>query len=74
MSTAEAVQVASMGLGAAYLGDGRDVVRTLPGHLLGTVRKDDPADHARLLGYWDSPVRRRGAGRRAVADAVGAAR
>ncbi|MEW2390840.1 AAA family ATPase [Streptomyces venezuelae] len=60
MSTAEAVQVAtSMGIGAAYLGDGRDVVRTLPGHLLGTVRKDDPADHARLLGYWDGPVRRR---------------
>ncbi|MGW1884849.1 ATP-binding protein [Streptomyces sp. NPDC001970] len=63
MSTAEAVQVAtSMGLGAAYLGDGRDVVRTLPGHLLGTVRKDDPADHARLLGYWDGPVRRRAEG------------
>ncbi|WP_406860780.1 AAA family ATPase [Streptomyces sp. HUAS MG47] len=60
MSTAEAVQVAaSMGLNAAYLGDGRDVLRTLPGHLLGTVRKDDPADHARLLGYWDGPVRRR---------------
>ncbi|HEY9370066.1 AAA family ATPase [Streptomyces sp.] len=63
MSTAEAVQVAaSMGLGAAYLGDGRDVLRTLPGHLLGTVRKDDPADHARLLGYWDGPVRRRAEG------------
>ncbi|MFF2525432.1 AAA family ATPase [Streptomyces liangshanensis] len=60
MSTAEAVQVATaMGLGAAYLGDGRDVLRTLPGHLLGTVRKDDPADHARLLGYWDGPIRRR---------------
>ncbi|MFI6283223.1 AAA family ATPase [Streptomyces sp. NPDC051018] len=60
MSTAEAVHVAtSMGIGAAYLGDGRDVVRTLPGHLLGTVRKDDPSDHARLLGYWDGPVRRR---------------
>ncbi|MFE3017707.1 AAA family ATPase [Streptomyces sp. NPDC059256] len=60
MSTAEAVHVAaSMGLGAAYLSNGRDVVRTLPGHLLGTVRKDDPADHARLLGYWDGPVRRR---------------
>ncbi|MET7615650.1 AAA family ATPase [Streptomyces sp. NPDC005408] len=60
MSTAEAVHVAtSMGLGAAYLSDGRDVVRTLPGHLLGTVRKDDPADHARLLGYWEGPVRRR---------------
>ncbi|MFK4222562.1 AAA family ATPase [Streptomyces sp. NPDC019890] len=63
MSTAEAVQVAtSMGLGAAYLSDGRDVVRTLPGHLLGTVRKDDPSDHARLLGYWDGPVRRRAEG------------
>ncbi|MFI1012850.1 AAA family ATPase [Streptomyces sp. NPDC020965] len=63
MSTAEAVQVAtSMGLGAAYLSDGRDVVRSLPGHLLGTVRKDDPADHARLLGYWDGPVRRRAEG------------
>ncbi|MEV0096692.1 AAA family ATPase [Streptomyces sp. NPDC050738] len=60
MSTAEAVQVASaMGIGAAYLGTGLDVVRTLPGHLLGTVRKDDPTDHARLLGYWDGPVRRR---------------
>jgi MoxR-like ATPase len=60
MSTAEAVQVAaSMGLTAAYLGDGRDLLRTLPGHLLGTVRKDDPADHARLLEYWDGPVRRR---------------
>ncbi|WP_443057162.1 ATP-binding protein [Streptomyces sp. NBC_00669] len=60
MSTAEAVHVAtSMGLAAAYLPDGRDPLRTLPGHLLGTVRKDDPADHARLLGYWDGPVRRR---------------
>ncbi|MBM9509685.1 ATP-binding protein [Actinacidiphila acididurans] len=60
MSTAEAVHVATaMGLGAAYLPDGRDPLRTLPGHLLGTVRKDDPADHARLLGYWDGPVRRR---------------
>jgi MoxR-like ATPase len=60
MSTAEAVHVAtSMGLGAAFLPDGRDPLRTLPGHLLGTVRKDDPADHARLLGYWDGPVRRR---------------
>ncbi|CAM5662677.1 ATPase AAA OS=Streptomyces aurantiogriseus OX=66870 GN=GCM10010251_60820 PE=4 SV=1 [Streptomyces aurantiogriseus] len=31
----------------------------LPGHLLGVVRKDDPADAARLRGYWDGPVRRR---------------
>jgi hypothetical protein len=59
MSTAEAVQVAvSLGVSAAYLpaGDSLDLV---PGHLLGVVRKDDPSDHARLLGYWDGPVRRR---------------
>ncbi|WP_330173123.1 AAA family ATPase [Streptomyces sp. NBC_01498] len=59
MSTAEAVQVtASLGLAAAYLPAG-DVLDLVPGHLLGVVRKDDPADHARLLGYWDGPVRRR---------------
>ncbi|WP_335937667.1 ATP-binding protein [Streptomyces sp. PTD5-9] len=59
MSTAEAVQVAaSLGVAAAYL-PGEDVLDLLPGHLLGVVRKDDPADHARLLGYWDGPVRRR---------------
>ncbi|HEU5333881.1 MAG TPA: AAA family ATPase [Actinocrinis sp.] len=59
MSTAEAVQVtASLGLSAAYLAGG-DVLDLVPGHLLGVVRKDDPADHARLLGYWDGPVRRR---------------
>ena len=59
MSTAEAVQVtASLGVSAAYLSGG-DVLDLVPGHLLGVVRKDDPADHARLLGYWDGPVRRR---------------
>ncbi|MFF5209610.1 AAA family ATPase [Streptosporangium sp. NPDC000396] len=59
MSTAEAVQVAaSLGVAAAYL-PGGDVLDLMPGHLLGVVRKDDPADHARLLGYWDGPVRRR---------------
>jgi len=59
MSTAEAVQVTgSLGIAAAYL-PGGDVLDLLPGHLLGVVRKDDPADHARLLGYWDGPVRRR---------------
>jgi hypothetical protein len=31
----------------------------LPGHLLGVVRKDDPADQARLLAYWDGALRRR---------------
>ncbi len=59
MSTAEAVHVAaSLGLARAYLAGG-DALDLMPGHLLGAVRKDDPADHARLLGYWDGPVRRR---------------
>ncbi|MEV7074405.1 AAA family ATPase [Streptomyces sp. NPDC093990] len=59
MSTAEAVQVAvSLGVAAAYL-PGGDSLDLVPGHLLGVVRKDDPSDHARLLGYWDGPVRRR---------------
>jgi MoxR-like ATPase len=60
MSTAEAVAVAtSLGLAAAYFPGDRDVLSLLPGHLLGVVRKDDPADGAKLLGYWDAAVRRR---------------
>jgi MoxR-like ATPase len=60
MSTAEAVAVtSSLGLAAAYFPGERDVVSLLPGHLLGVVRKDDPADGAKLLGYWDGAVRRR---------------
>jgi MoxR-like ATPase len=60
MSTAEAVSVATaLGLAAAYFPGDRDVLRLLPGHLTGVVRKDDPADAARLLGYWDGAVRRR---------------
>ena len=60
MSTAEAVSVAaSLGLAAAYFPGDRDVLGLLPGHLLGVVRKDDPADASRLLGYWDGAVRRR---------------
>ena len=60
MSTAEAVAVASsLGLAAAYFGDGRDPLAELPGHLLGVVRKDEPEDQGRLLAYWDGPVRRR---------------
>jgi len=31
----------------------------LPEYLLGVVRKDDPQDQARLLGYWDGAVKRR---------------
>ncbi|NEB05743.1 AAA family ATPase [Streptomyces sp. SID13726] len=59
MSTAEAVQVAtSLGVATAYLPAG-DTLDLVPAHLLGVVRKDDPTDHARLLGYWDGPVRRR---------------
>lgn len=60
MSTAEAVSVAAaLGLAAAYFPSQRDVLSLLPGHLLGVVRKDDPNDAARLLGYWDGAVRRR---------------
>jgi hypothetical protein len=60
MSTAEAVGVAtSLALAAAYFPGDRDILSLVPGHLLGVVRKDDPADADRLLGYWDSAVRRR---------------
>lgn len=60
MSTAEAVSVAgALGLASAYFPGDRDVLGLLPGHLLGVVRKDDPTDAARLLGYWDAAVRRR---------------
>jgi MoxR-like ATPase len=63
MSTAEAVSVAAaLALAAAYFPSERDVLSLLPGHLLGVVRKDDPADAARLLGYWDGAVRRRAEG------------
>jgi MoxR-like ATPase len=59
MSTAEAVAVtASIALATSYL-PGRDPLSLLPGHLLGVVRKDDEADQARLLAYWDGPLRRR---------------
>jgi MoxR-like ATPase len=64
MSTAEAVGVAtSLGLEAAYFRDagdaGEGLLARLPGYLLGVVRKDDPRDQARLLGYWDAAVKRR---------------
>jgi MoxR-like ATPase len=63
MSTAEAVAVATaIGLADAYFPGDRDPLSLLPGHLLGVVRKDDPADAARLLGYWDGAVRRRAEG------------
>ena len=49
----------SLGIAQAYFAGDRDPVSLLPGHLLGVVRKDDPADAAKLLGYWDGAVRRR---------------
>jgi MoxR-like ATPase len=59
LSTAEAVGLAtSLGLQQAYLRVS-EPLSLLPGYLVGTVRKDDPADQGRLLAYWDSTVRRR---------------
>jgi MoxR-like ATPase len=59
LSTAEAVGLAtSLGLQQAYLRV-PEPLALLPGYLVGTVRKDDPADQGRLLAYWDSTVRRR---------------
>ena len=63
MSTAEAVAVtSSLGLQAAYFPTERDVASLLPGYLLGVVIKDDRKDRGRLLGYWDSAVKRRAEG------------
>jgi MoxR-like ATPase len=63
MSTPEAVAVAtSLGMQAAYLRSAQDVLPLLPEYLLGVVRKDDPQDQARLLGYWDGAVKRRADG------------
>jgi MoxR-like ATPase len=60
MSTAEAVSVTtSLALSAAYFPGGRDPLDLVPGHLIGVVRKDDPADADRLLAYWDGAVRKR---------------
>lgn len=63
MSTAEAVAVASsLGMQAAYFPSPGDVATLIPGYLAGTVTKDDPKDRGRLLGYWDSVVKRRADG------------
>lgn len=63
MSTAEAVAVASsLGMQAAYFPSPSDVAGLIPGYLAGTVTKDDPKDRGRLLGYWDSVVKRRAEG------------
>ncbi len=63
MSTAEAVAVAaSLGMQAAYFPSTADLAGLIPGYLAGTVTKDDPKDRGRLLGYWDSVVKRRAEG------------
>lgn len=60
LSTAEAVSVStSIALESAYFPARSDGLRDLAGHLLGVVRKDDPADADRLRGYWDAVVHRR---------------
>jgi len=60
LSTAEAVSVStSIALASAYFPSRSDGLRDVAGHLLGVVRKDDPADADRLRGYWDAVVHRR---------------
>lgn len=60
LSTAEAVSVSTaVALATAYFPSHGSGVEDLTGHLLGVVRKDDPADADRLRGYWDAVVRRR---------------
>lgn len=62
LSTAEAVAACtSAAMSSAWFPGRGDVLRQVPGLLLGTVRKDDPEDAARLLGYWDQVVARRSA-------------
>jgi MoxR-like ATPase len=61
MSTAEAVTVATaITRQGAFFTARKDPVSLLPGYLLGVVLKDNQEDRARLLAYWDGPVRRRG--------------
>ena len=61
MSTAEAVSVAAaITRQGAFFAARKDPVSLLPGYLLGVVLKDNQEDRARLLAYWDGPVRRRG--------------
>jgi MoxR-like ATPase len=60
LSTAEAVGVASsIALQSAYFQRSGSAAALLPQYLVGVVRKDDPKDEARLLGYWDTSVKRR---------------
>lgn len=60
MSTAECVAAAAaIARQCTWFPSQRDPVSLIPGHLLGTVLKDEPDDRGRLLAYWDSVVRRR---------------
>jgi hypothetical protein len=65
MSTAEAVAVAvAVSLQGSFFAHHhhQSTLRLLPEHLLGVVQKDDDKDQARLLSYFDGPVRRRADG------------
>ncbi|SIO62714.1 MoxR-like ATPase [Singulisphaera sp. GP187] len=63
MSTAEAVTVAAaITRQGTFFPTQKDPVSLLPGYLLGVVLKDNQEDRARLLAYWDGPIRRRGEG------------
>ncbi len=60
MSTAEAVNVAAaITRQGAFFPSQQDPISLVPGYLLGVVLKDNQEDRARLLAYWDGPVRRR---------------
>jgi MoxR-like ATPase len=61
MSTADAIDAAtSLGLHAAFFA-GQDAIAGLPAILLALVLREAPQDRAKLLAYWDGPVKRRAA-------------
>jgi MoxR-like ATPase len=60
LSTAEAVAAGtSLCLQAAWFTERGAAAGLLPEHLLGVVLKDEPKDRARLVSYFDGPVKRR---------------
>lgn len=60
MSTAEAVAAStSLVLQAGWFPERGGPASLLPEHLLGVVLKDEPKDRARLIAYFDGPVKRR---------------
>jgi hypothetical protein len=46
-------------LQAAWFTERGAAAGLLPEHLLGVVLKDEPKDRARLVSYFDGPVKRR---------------